>query len=88
MRTMLMAVLSGAGLLAASVAYADDAKPMAPMPVSTAPGPGPVTCHAVVHEGSVVHRSECHTQQEWNRIRWEEQQEFREFQQRALQSSR
>ncbi len=87
--TLMMIALSGAGLLAASLAFADDARPVTPTPVSaTSQQAEPVICHAIVHEGSVVHRSECHTQREWNRIRWEQQQGFREFQQRSLEMGR
>jgi len=79
MRKLLLAALSGAGLFASTLAFADDATPVTPAPASDA-----VTCHAVAHEGMVVHRSECHTQREWDRIRFESQQSLREWQTRNL----
>ncbi len=83
MRTLTVAVLSGLGLLAAPFAFADDAKPMAPTPVSTTASE-PLICHAMAHEGSVVHRSECRTQKEWDRVRFQSQESLREWQQRNL----
>lgn len=79
MRKLLLAALSGAGLFASTLAFADDAKPMAPTSADDT-----VTCHAIAHEGMVVHRSECHTQKEWDRMRFESQQSLRDWQTRNL----
>jgi len=83
MRTLLLSALSAAGLLLSSAAFADDAKPVAPTPVS-ADNSDKLICHAVTHEGMVVHRSECRTQREWDRIRYESQQSLQQGQQRNL----
>jgi hypothetical protein len=83
MRTLLLSAVSAAGLLLSSAAFADDAKPMTPTPVS-ADNSDKLICHAISHEGSVVHRSECRTQKEWDRIRFESQQSLLEWQQRNL----
>jgi len=81
MRTLLIS--AAASLLLSSVAFADDAKPMTPTPAS-ADNSDKLVCHAVTHEGMVVHRSECRTQREWDRIRYQEQQSLQEWQQRNL----
>ena len=83
MRTLLLSAVSAVGLLCSSIAFADDAKPMTPTPVS-ADNSDKIVCHAVAHQGMVVHRSECRTQREWDRIRYESQQSLQEWQQRSL----
>ena len=83
MRILLLSTLTAAGLLLSSVAFADDAKPVTPTPAS-ADNSDKIVCHAITHEGAVVHRSECRTQREWDRIRFESQQSLQEWQLRNL----
>jgi hypothetical protein len=86
MRILTIAVVSGLGLLASPLAFAD--QPATPTPVSTTSTQSePLVCHALYHEGSVVHKGVCLTQREWDRIRFEQQQELRNFQQRSLTQS-
>ena len=85
MRILTIAIVAASGLLAAPLAFADDPKPVTP--VATATTPDPLICHAIVHEGMVVHRSECHTQKEWDQIHFHDQQMIREMQQRGLMSA-
>jgi hypothetical protein len=82
MRKFVLAALSGAAIVASSVAFADDAKPLVPTP-ATDDG-NTVVCRAVAHEGSVVHQSDCRTKREWDRIRFESQQSVHDWQQRGL----
>jgi hypothetical protein len=86
MRILTIAVVSGLGLLASPLALAD--QPVTPTPVSTTSTQSePLVCHAIYHEGSVEQRSTCLTQREWDRIRFEQQQDLRNFQQRSLTMS-
>lgn len=80
MRILLLAATSVAALTASTLAFAQDAKST---PVAADPG-DKVTCHAIAHEGMVVHRSECHTQKEWDRIQYESQQSIRDWQMQSL----
>jgi hypothetical protein len=82
MRTFLLSA-AGASLLFSAAAFADDAKPVTPAP-TPAKSSDQLICHAVAHEGSVVHRSDCRTQREWDRVRFESQQSLREWQLRNL----
>lgn len=81
MRALLLSAFSA--VLLSSVAFADETKPVTPTPAS-ADNSDKLICHAVTHEGMVVHRSECRTQREWDRIRFESQQSLQQWQQRNL----
>jgi len=89
MRTVIVSVLSGLGLLVSTVAFADDAasgvagQSVQAVPVSDSSNP--IVCHTLVHDGQLLHRSECLRQSEWNRVRHESEQAITEWQQRALQ---
>jgi hypothetical protein len=83
MRALLLAGLAGAGLLASTFAFADDVKPVTPAPAA-ANGSDRVVCHAVVADGMVVHKSDCHTQKEWDQIRRASQQSITQFQMNSL----
>ena len=49
-----------------------------------APAAQQVTCRYIYHEGMLIGRRDCHTQQEWNHIRFETQKEVSDFQMRGL----
>lgn len=83
MRKYLLAAISVVGLFASPLAFADDTKPVAPTPVSSDDS-NKVTCHPVIHEGDVVHKADCHTQKEWDRLRFQSQQSLRQWQQQSL----
>jgi hypothetical protein len=90
MRSTILALACGLGLVAASAALAD--QPQQPMAqpvsaVSTTPNPNPVICHTFIHEGVVLRARECHTQQEWDTIRFRNQEAIREFQDSSLTST-
>jgi hypothetical protein len=84
MRNTLLATLIGAGLLASTVAFADNAQPGAPAQPVAANAPDRVVCHNYIHEGVLLRAGECHTQKEWDRIRYETQQSLSQWQTRSL----
>jgi len=87
MRTTILAIACGFGLLAANAALADQTQAPVAQPisaVSTATDSNPVICHGLVHEGVLLHSSECHTKHEWDAIRFRNQEAIREFQNSAL----
>jgi len=83
MRTLLFAALSGTALLASTIAFADDARPVTPTPATATTDADKPVCHPVTHEGQVVGQT-CHTQREWDHMRFEEQQRLRQYQQQSL----
>lgn len=83
MNKSVLAAVAGFGLIAASAAFADDAAPMAPTPAS-ATGGDKVVCHVLTHEGSLMHKGECHTQKEWDNIRFQDQQAIYRWQAMSL----
>jgi len=83
MRSLLFAALSSAALLASTVAFADDAKPIAPTPAAATDDSNKLVCHPVTHEGQLVGKT-CHTQKEWDRIQFRDQQQLRAYQQQSL----
>jgi hypothetical protein len=80
MRTLLFAVLSGAALSLATVAFADDTKPATPV---SADDSDKQICKPVTHEGQLVGKT-CHTQKEWDKIRYQDQERLRQYQQQSL----
>lgn len=83
MRTYLLSAVAGASLLLSAAAFADEGKPVTPTPVSAGTS-DKLICHAVAHQGQVIHRSDCRTQREWDRVRFESQQSLQEWQLRNL----
>jgi hypothetical protein len=94
MRNYLLVALTGAGLFASTFAFADGTPPAAPAQPAIQPqaqaqpaaidAQDRVVCRPMFHEGTVVHKGACLTQREWDRIRFEDQQALRDFQQRSL----
>jgi hypothetical protein len=87
MRSPILAIACGFGLVAASAALADQTQAPVAQPISAVQDPNPVTCRTLVHEGRVIRANECHTKHEWEAMRLRSQQDFREFQVRSLTSS-
>jgi hypothetical protein len=89
MRSTILAFACGFGLVAASAALADQTQPPAQpiSAVSTSTDSNPVICHGLVHEGVLLHATECHTKHEWDAIRFRNQEAIREFQDSALTTS-
>ena len=65
------------------MAFADDAKPVSPTPAAATSDADKRICKPVTHEGQLVGRT-CHTQKEWDRILFLNQQELRQYQQQSL----
>lgn len=87
MRSTILALACGLGLVAASAALADQPQPPTAQPVSavsTTADPNPVICHTFIHEGIVLRARECHTQHQWDAIRFRNQEAIREFQDSSL----
>ena len=90
MRSHILALVCGFGLVATSAALADQTQAPVAQPisaVSTTMDSNPVICHNLVHEGVVLHSTECHTKHEWDAIRYRNQEAIREFQDSALTTS-
>ena len=83
MNKSLIAALAGFGLLAATAAFADDATPVKPTPVSATDG-DKIVCHVLTHEGALMHKGECHTEKQWENIRFQDQQAIYRWQQQSL----
>jgi Spy/CpxP family protein refolding chaperone len=81
MRAIFLA--AGAVVFASTVAFADDTKPVAPTPAAATDDSNKLVCHPVTHEGQLVGQT-CHTQKEWDRMRFQEQQQLRQYQERSL----
>jgi hypothetical protein len=86
MRQFLFAALAGTSLLASTLAFADDTKPVSPTPAATTADADKPVCKPVFHEGVVVGQT-CHTQKEWDRMQFHNQQELRQYQQQSLYGS-
>ncbi len=85
MRSTILALACGLGLVSASAALADQTQQPAPQPVSAASqDSNAVTCHMMLHEGEILRARECHTQHEWQAILNRNQEGIREFQLRGL----
>ena len=87
MRSSILAIACGFVLVSASAALADQTQQPTAQPisaVSTTPDPNPVICHGLVHDGALLHSSECHTKHEWQAIQFRNQEAIREFQNSAL----
>jgi hypothetical protein len=83
MRQFLFAALAGASLLASTIAFADDTKPVPPTPAAATDDANKPICKPVTHEGVVVGKT-CHTQREWDRMNFQSQQMLRQYQQQSL----
>jgi hypothetical protein len=81
------ALAAFAALCAPSLAIADETNPVTPTTVSTDPGDR-VICRPIYYEGSIIHRSECHTVKEWDRMHYEMVQAIQDYQVRSLSSPR
>jgi hypothetical protein len=86
MRRILFAALAGTSLFAATMAFADDAKPVSPTPTAAGSDADKPICKPVTHEGAVVGQT-CHTQREWDRMQFHNQQQLRQYQQQSLYGS-
>jgi hypothetical protein len=84
MRSHILAIACGFGLVAASAALADQTQAPVAQPISAVQDSNPVTCHLLVHEGDLLRTRECHTKHEWDAMRFREQEAIRGFQDRAL----
>ena len=83
MRTTLLAIATGAGLLFSAAAFADET---ASLQTASASSDKQIVCHFMVHEGMVVpHATQCHTQRYWDNQRRLVQQSVRDFQNRSFQ---
>lgn len=76
-------ITAGAAMLASTLAFADDSKPVSPTPAAATSETDKPVCHPVTHEGQLIGQT-CHTQKEWDQIRFEEQQRLRQYQQQSL----
>ncbi|MGD0867455.1 MAG: hypothetical protein ABSA49_18085 [Rhizomicrobium sp.] len=86
MRSTILAIACGFGLVSASAALADETPAQPPaQAIPAIQDSNPVTCHLVVHEGELIKGRVCHTKQEWDAIKFRDQESFREFQQRSLE---
>jgi hypothetical protein len=83
MRRILLAAFAGASLFTATTAFADDAKPVSPTPAAATTDADKPICKPVTHEGQLVGQT-CHTQREWDRMRFQQQQQLHQYQQQAL----
>ena len=86
MRQLLFAALASTSLLASTIAFADDAKPVSPTPAAATDDSGKLICKPVYHEGTVLGKT-CHTQKEWDRMSFQSQQSLRQYQQQSLYGS-
>jgi hypothetical protein len=81
MRTPLLAIIAGAGLLFSAAALADETQATAPMQTAAANSTETLICRAQYHEGMVLKRAaQCHTQRWWDQNRYLQQQELRQIQ--------
>jgi len=87
MRTFLLAALAGTSIFASTIAIADDAKPVSPTPVATTNDADKPICKPVTHQGRVLGEA-CHTQKEWDRIQYRDQQELHQYQMQSLYQPR
>jgi hypothetical protein len=83
MRRILFAALAGTSLLASTIAFADDIKSASPTPVAATSDVNKPICKPVTHEGQLVGQT-CHTQKEWDRMLFQNQQQLRQYQQQSL----
>jgi len=65
------------------MAFADDTKPVSPTAAAATSDPDKPICKPVTHEGQLVGQT-CHSQKEWDRMQYREQQQLRQFQQQSL----
>jgi hypothetical protein len=56
--------------------------------VMAQPAADQMICRGQYHEGQLIRRAVCHTQEEWNMLVKRNQQDFRTFQVRALVQAR
>jgi len=81
MRTTLLAIVTGAGLLFSAAAMADQS---ANLQTASASDSTRLVCRLMVHEGMLVRSAtQCHTQRDWDQIRYREQQAISDWQRRS-----
>jgi hypothetical protein len=83
MRRILFAALAGTSLFTATMAFADDTKPVSPTPTAAASDPDKPICKPVTHEGQLVGQT-CHSQKDWDKMQFRQQQQLRQYQQQSL----
>jgi hypothetical protein len=86
MRRILLAAFAGASLFTATTVFADDAKPVSPTPAATTNDADKPICKPVTHEGEMVGQT-CHTQKEWDRMQFHNQQQLHQYQLQSLYGS-
>jgi hypothetical protein len=90
MRSYVIAMSSIFGLAVSCAAWAQTAAPAPAAPTaqktSATETAQAVTCRPMVYEGMLLHRQECHTQAEWDHLRYDTQHAFSDFQTRNLAS--
>jgi hypothetical protein len=84
MRSIVTALIGSLLLLPSAASFAADTQPASLVQKVSTTRDDKVICHFLVYEGSLIRTTECHSQREWNNIRRAEEQDFREFQDRAL----
>jgi hypothetical protein len=84
-RASIFAIASCLALLAPVAATAQETQPV---PAVQQSSDGTVSenliCRYSYYEGTVVRRKECHTQGDWDKIRFQNQKEVSDFQMRSL----
>ena len=84
MRTTLLAIVAGAGLLFSAAAMADPSAANL-QTASTSESPR-LVCHLMVHEGMLVPTAtQCRTQRYWDQIRYREQQAISDWERHSYQ---
>jgi hypothetical protein len=86
MRRILFAALAGTSLFTAAMAFADDTKPVSPTPATATSDTNKPICKPVTHEGQLVGQT-CHSQKEWDRMQFQQQQQLHQYQQQSLYGS-
>lgn len=89
MRSTILALACGFGLVAASAAMSDPtATPMAQPVSAVQDNDNPVICHTLMHEGELIRSRVCKTKHQWDAIRFHDQQAIRDFQNASLTKTR
>jgi hypothetical protein len=86
MRSTMLTFAAGAFLSVATSALASDATVTA-QPVS-ATNPDKIVCHFQSHQGALIGRPVCRTQNEWDRERRDDQRDLQTYQYRSYSTPR
>jgi hypothetical protein len=89
MKIAALSVVGCLGLLAPGMALAQSAPASEPAPslepVSANPAGAPLICKYYYHNGEILHRRDCRTAHEWERLRSRNQSDLSDFQNRSLE---